>query len=345
MRLLLLSHEFTITGASTILFRLALHLRRSGHDVAIMAIDPTPGPFRSAYLEHGFAIVDTLPSLVIDLVIGNTICAAPKILRLPPALRVVWWIHEAEIGLNVLLRYPQCVPAFRRANAIVYQTAFQRDDVFRSFTYDLDPKKSHIVPNGIRVDRAELAGIRVAPKRRSLRIVSVGTIEPRKRHEDVIRAIASLKQIDIELVICGKMLEIADEAMTTVRNSPDRMVLLIDLPGREPVAWIDSADMFCLASSSETQGIAAFEAALLGKPLILSNLPCYRGIFEHGVNALLYPPGDVEMLAYAIATLAGSPTLRRRLGDAARRTATEFNEPIFFARFDTVIAGVTAAPS
>ncbi len=71
---------------------------------------------------------------------------------------------------------------------------------------------------------------------------------------------------------------------------------------------------------------ALIEAAEAGLPIVATNVP--GGISEvvaHGVNGLLVPPGDPRALAEALATLAGDPALRARLGaNGARRYRDQF---------------------
>jgi glycosyltransferase involved in cell wall biosynthesis len=110
------------------------------------------------------------------------------------------------------------------------------------------------------------------------------------------------------------------------------------LSDEEVRAWVKSADIFCLPSSSETQGIAVYEAALLAKALVLSDLPCYRGVFVHGREALLFPVGDVDLLAATLEALATRPSLRTRLGSAAARTAAPYTERRFFSAFAPLIS-------
>ena len=45
---------------------------------------------------------------------------------------------------------------------------------------------------------------------------------------------------------------------------------------------------------------------------------------NHGVDGLLYRPGDIETLSQLLRGLAADPMLRRKLGDAARVRAQDF---------------------
>jgi glycosyltransferase involved in cell wall biosynthesis len=84
------------------------------------------------------------------------------------------------------------------------------------------------------------------------------------------------------------------------------------------------ADVFCSASGDETFGMAQVEAASMGLPLALSDLPCYEGIWQHGVNALLSPVGAIDCLSWNLKALTQDPQLAFRLGKAAQKTAERF---------------------
>jgi glycosyltransferase involved in cell wall biosynthesis len=342
MRILMINHEFTITGASTVFLRLATHLQAQGHQISLFPCNPDDGPIKSRYAERGIPVISNARLADFDLAIANTICAAAMVLKTGRQLRTIWFLHETEIGLNILLKNPELAAAFQLAAAVIYQTAFQQD-VYKSFTYTLDPTKFHIIPNGVDIAPAQIARHKIPTKTRPLRVVQVGTIEPRKRPGDLIRAVA-LSGLDIECIICGKFFVLEDEANNIATAAPEQFRLLGETPEEETLAWVESADMFCLASGSESQPVSVFEAALLARPLILSDLPGYRGIFTHGRNCLMFPPGHIELLALTLRNFAASPNLRAGIGKAAQQTALQFTNAAFLTRFDTVIGTVTSTP-
>lgn len=334
MRILMINHEFTITGASTVFLRLARHLRAAGHAIEIFPCNPADGPIRTYYLAENFAILEQVDFKNFDLAIANTVCAASLVLQTAPKLKTIWFLHETEIGLNILLKSPNLAAAFRLAAAVVYQTDYQRE-VYRSFTYQLDAAKFHIIPNGVEV-AADATRPEVAPKTSALRVVQVGSVEPRKRPGDLIRAVA-MSGLDLECVICGKFFVLEEEAKTILEQLPARFRLSGETEPEETLAWLASADFFCLASGSESQPVSVFEAGALGKPLILSDLPAYHGVFSHGRNCLLFPPGHIEMLALTLRMAASSPRLRAQLGEAARKTAAGFSQAAFLQKFEILV--------
>lgn len=345
MRILMVNHEFTISGASQIFFQLARHLQQQGHHIALLPCNPQDGPMQQRYLERGIEIAANIHTNDFDLAIANTICTAPYVLQLAPHLPVLWYVHEAEVALRLILNNPGWHDAFAAAKAVVYNMPFQ-NDVFRSFTYKQDPGKFHVIPFGVEIDTSTIDRSTLPPKTNRPRLVQVGTIEPRKRPGDVIRAVANCPQ-DIECVLAGRLVHLDDGARALVQANPDRYRIVEDATDGQILAWLESADMVSLASASETQGLAAYEAALLARPLILTDLLCYRGVFSHGVNCLMAPVGAVDMLSLAMSNLAASPELRRRLGLQAQQSARRYTRASFFSRFDQVIADTrsTSLPS
>ena len=336
MRVLLINHEYTISGASLMMLRLAVHLRDSGHQCSVMAMASHDGPLRQEYESRGIGHLVTSTFTAYDAVLCNTIFSAPLVSPASQYTKAIWWIQEGENGIDYILAQPAHVSAFRDAAAIVFQTEFQKDSIYRSFIFAQNPTKLFIVPYGISV---ELQGPSVA-KTRPLRIVSVGSIDQRKRHGDLIRAVHALRRDDVECVIIGKYFHLDETARTIAASAPDTFRFLGETSNADTLAWLRSADVFCLPSFVESQPISIFEAALLAKPLVLTDLPPYRGIWRHRQNCLLAPVGDVDWLAHSLALMLSSAELREQVGNAARATARQFSEAAFFARFDAVFSTV-----
>lgn len=84
----------------------------------------------------------------------------------------------------------------------------------------------------------------------------------------------------------------------------------------------------------ESFGIVALEAAAAGKPTVASALGGLADVVVDGETGFLVEPGDVEGLRRALATLAGDPGLRERMGEAARARAGEFGPDRIVPRFE-----------
>jgi glycosyltransferase involved in cell wall biosynthesis len=341
-RLILITHELTINGAMSMLFRLGEHLVAQGHSVAVLAERRAQGSLRSRFESAGLPIIYEIDPKAIDLAIGNTLYAAPVMRQLVGQTRTLWWVHEGEIGIKALVNGSGWHLLFRRCTHIVFQTAFQRDDIYRSFLYDLTSERISIIANCVR------PAVRVppVPRDKSRRILCVGTVYPRKRQADLIRAVASLGRDDLECVLVGPLVRALEPPIQAiVRSRPDVFRVLGEIDDHALHALYCGSDIFSLPSSSESQAMSVYEAGSYGLPPVLSDLRCYQGIWQHGHNCLLHPVGDVPVLAGMLNVLLRDADLRRRLGQAAAATvgSHEFRDATFTGRFTALIDRLLAA--
>lgn len=86
-------------------------------------------------------------------------------------------------------------------------------------------------------------------------------------------------------------------------------------------------DAYVLASHREGFPRSAMEAAAMGTPVLASDIRGCRQVVDHGVNGLLFPVGEAEGIAAAIATVVEDPVLREQMGEAALvKAAAEFDQ-------------------
>ena len=81
-----------------------------------------------------------------------------------------------------------------------------------------------------------------------------------------------------------------------------------------------AADFAVVPSLWDTFNYSAVEAMSLGTPLIVSSSAGASYLAQHGHNALVVPPHDVEALAAAIKALATDRATRQKIGAAGRET-------------------------
>jgi teichuronic acid biosynthesis glycosyltransferase TuaC len=161
-------------------------------------------------------------------------------------------------------------------------------------------------------------------------LVTVGNLVARKRHADVISALATLRgrQPELRYVIVGdgperERLGRQAEALGVA----DRVELRGALPHDQAVAAAQAATVFVLPSEAEAFGVAYVEAMAGGVPAV----GC-RGedgpeeIAAAGSGIVLVPARDPGALADQLQDLLGDPARRDALGREARATVErEFN--------------------
>jgi teichuronic acid biosynthesis glycosyltransferase TuaC len=155
-------------------------------------------------------------------------------------------------------------------------------------------------------------------------LVSVGNLIARKRHADVIEAVALLRDRlpGLRLRIAGDGPERATlELLAGARGVADRVSFLGRVGPDEAAAVAGSGSLFVLPSVAEAFGVAYVEAMAAGVPAI----GC-RGedgpeeIASCGEGMTLVAPHDPPALAETIAQLLGDPQRLTELRHAARET-------------------------
>ncbi len=172
-----------------------------------------------------------------------------------------------------------------------------------------------ITPNGVDLARF--------PRRETQRDTPVlgfiGFVRRWHGLEDVIDAMAK-SPLRLELVIAGEgpaREELQQQAVA--RGCADR-VRFTGLAARDDVpALLAGFDIALQPRSVDyASPLKLFEYMAAGCAIIAPDQPNIREILTHGETALLFDPNQQEALWQAIATLAADPSLRDRLGAAAR---------------------------
>jgi glycosyltransferase involved in cell wall biosynthesis len=84
------------------------------------------------------------------------------------------------------------------------------------------------------------------------------------------------------------------------------------------------AHVICLPTSyGEGVPKVLIEAAASGRPIVATDVPGCREIVRDGVNGMLVPAGDIDMLCRALKRLIDDPVSRREMGAKGREIAAE----------------------
>ena len=113
-------------------------------------------------------------------------------------------------------------------------------------------------------------------------------------------------------------------------------------------AQLSCRPIFVSPSLYEPFGLAVLEAAQAGCPLVLSDIPTFRELWDGA--AVFFPPRDDAALADALRELAADPARSTRIGDAARTHAARYSASAMtqatlrlYAKLSPAFAGGKAA--
>lgn len=102
----------------------------------------------------------------------------------------------------------------------------------------------------------------------------------------------------------------------------DHLHCLGTLGEEELGRWLGARPVFVSTALYEPFGLAVLEAAAAGCPLILSDIPTFRELWDE--VAIFVAPRDEQGFADAIGDLVGDGSQRSRMGQAARERASRF---------------------
>jgi glycosyltransferase involved in cell wall biosynthesis len=170
-----------------------------------------------------------------------------------------------------------------------------------------------------------------SPQPEDVALLCVATLTPRKGHDLLIRALASIPNRNWRLTCAGGLDRdpaVASRIRGLVREFAfdDRVALVGDMDAGGLAVEYDRADVFVLPTLYEGYGMAVAEALARGLPVISTATGAIRELVcgepaasgPHNDAGIVVPPGDVTAFADALSQVLGDARLRDRLAAGAR---------------------------
>jgi glycosyltransferase involved in cell wall biosynthesis len=156
-----------------------------------------------------------------------------------------------------------------------------------------------------------------------LRLVSVGTVVPRKGHRTLLDGLAGV-DAPWRLDVCGAEPDRGHAAALRRRAADLGVADRVRFHGRVSddalAARLRGSHLFALPSTYEGYGIAYLEAMRAGLPVVASRAGGARE-FVDGENGVLVDPGDAGAVRAAVSRFAGDRAALAAAGEAALATA------------------------
>jgi glycosyltransferase involved in cell wall biosynthesis len=244
----------------------------------------------------------------------------------------LWNIHESEDWHTYFLDGPvSAATRTLRALAQPYRVVFV-SRASRNVWQNLERSGNFaVIPNGFDVDQfRERLGVitrRAARQRLGLPdgtvlLLAVGTVCPRKRQQDLVRAFARLPAATaarLRLLIVGDRqsdytAEYSRQLHALVDELPAerRRLVSVERETADTAIFWQAADLFCCSSETESYPRTLQEAMAAGLPIVTTPVFGIPEMVRPGVNAEFYPVGNIDMLVAAIDRLVSDDDLRGR---------------------------------
>ncbi|MBM6578077.1 glycosyltransferase [Microvirga sp. SRT01] len=301
------------------------------HRPRFTTIPGTQGRWHAAALERALVpVLDRLQFDVIDASFffpdGPAAVALGRRYGVPVSIKargadIHYWGRSTATAKQVLA-------AGRDADGLLAVSAAIRDDMI---ALGMPAERIAVHRTGIDRDRFHPRG-RVPGRR----VVAVGALIPRKGHDVVIRAVASLPGVTLDIAGEGPERERL-AALIASLGVGDRVRLLGAVPHDDLPARIAAADVMALASASEGLANAWVEALACGTPVVVTPAGGAAEVvtaaagrlaertpeaFAEAIGALLADPLPVEGVTASVAAF-GWDTNAAQLAAHLRRLVAE----------------------
>ena len=318
-RLLAITHDYSLCGAPVVLYKGLCGLaERYQLEVA----GPKDGPLRERYAAAGVRAV-VAPGLLEDpgvaarLLAGRDLLLANTIVSFLPVRAAaelgkpsLWYLHEGQFGLEFMTAFPGIEPTLPLAGCIAYPAAFCRA-IYEEWRAG---RWTEVLPFGVeeRVAAPASGG-------EGLRVLQLGSIEPRKGQDVALAALRLLKDRPVRLEVAGRTLVPQFERRLLDEFADVQAVRYLGEVGLDAAAeLLRACDVLVVPSRDEVAPMVVVEAMALGKAVVAARVGAVPEMVVDGKSGLLFDAGDAPQLAAALERLRADPALRAKLGAAGQ---------------------------
>lgn len=208
--------------------------------------------------------------------------------------------------------------ALHRAAAVLAVSASTAQSLLDS---GVDAGRVHVTRNGL----TRLPEPGRSPVRKTGFILMVGTLEPRKGHDLLLRALAQAQLGDTQVVFAGPAHGRAEElrALAAGLGVERQLTILGRVEDSALASLYRDAALLCMPSLAEGFGLPVLEGLAAGVPVLASDVPAIRELVDG--TGVLVPPGDVDALARALERVLADDPLRARLRRRGPERAASFS--------------------
>jgi len=242
----------------------------------------------------------------------------------PSVPRVITTLHGTDITLLGADRSYKEIVSFsiQRSDRVTAVSNSLKADTYRELGVTCDIS---VIPNFVDCDiyhRRDVTALRaqLAPAGERL-LIHVSNFRPVKRVTATVEILARVcRRVPAKLLMVGDGPDMGEASrLARTLGLTDRVEFLGEQELVVPL--LSASDVLLLPSSQESFGLAALEAMACEVPVVASRVGGLPEVVEDGVTGFLPPPADLDAMAQSVVLLLTDANTRRRMAEAARRSA------------------------
>jgi glycosyltransferase involved in cell wall biosynthesis len=325
-KIILVSHENSKTGASTLLNYVYKYLQDKNYTVTMCYSDSnTWGKIYTTSLYNDITVVCN--TIVCDNLVEKCIMH-----NIP----VIWYLHE-WIDNTYWKSSIKDKTIFSRANKLIFPCNNAYNNYLTNVSTDII-SNSIIIPYGYDFDRFEKnrsSPITLIKEKDALYLCIVGSVETRKNQNAFINNvfIPLLNKLpNIYLILVGKVhTSITDHSHIIVIGEVDN-----------PIPYINISDIIISYSINESIPMNVIEACLCKKAIIASNVGGTSEVIKDNYSGFLVEVNDHVTTTNKLLEFINNPELRTTYGENAYKDAKQnYNQDNNFSQLATCIDSFT----
>lgn len=210
----------------------------------------------------------------------------------------------------------------------------------------IQPKQIKVIYNGLDFKKIENQKSKIKTKNKKQKII-IGTacrLAPEKKVDDLIYAFEKILHLNqpIELWICGIGPE-EEKLKRIVKNLKIEDKVKFLGWQKNIYDFLSKIDIFALTSCRrESFGLAAAEAQAMGLPAVATKIGGLPEVVENGKTGYIVKVGDIKGLILALTKLIKNPSLREKMGEAAKIRAKKlFSQERMIKEFEIEFKKIT----
>ena len=355
-KILLVTHEFSRTGAPRAVLYLAQALYKS-YGIRPVIISPSDGPIRQEFAESGFTTImepllftggadaSGVSNFVssFELVIVTPLFSFYFIRHYKEAVkRMIWWIHEDGPGFEYIRNN------FASDLASLFAAC---ETVWIGSPVCSQPVLQYVTPDRVNLILYGCEDMAMAhrPHKSGRTVFSiVGTVEPRKGQDIFLHAIemlpADLRRKAVFRIIGSSYNEWSDifyrNMLARARSIPE-VECLPNMPFDQLMEFYSETDIMVSASRSDPMPISITHGLMLGKACLCSSGIGHVGLLDDGVNALIFKNESVQELLEKMTWILQNPEVLPAIGASGRKVyESHFLMTSFAANIGKLIPGL-----